>query len=253
MKLAPSPRGCPPDYIGVGTANAGCAWWHKLLLKHPAVKRPAAGRSLEFFATFCTRAMTDEDVSAYHAHFARGEKKVIGEWTSDYIHQAWTPMLLQRAAPDAKLLVMLMNPVDRYATNLAGKRDRDTQPSLAESLARGLYAEQLRGLLDYYARDQILVLQRERCAKEPVAEYERTLRFLGVDPGFRPKALETGWPRRKRAELWPDIEVPLRKALEADVRELRELVPDLDLSLWPEFAHLGERGPDTPALHPTSV
>jgi hypothetical protein len=264
----------PPDYIGVGTGNAGCAWWHKLLLEHPAVKRPAAGRSLEFFATFCTRAMTDEDIAAYHAHFARDGKKVIGEWTPDYIHQAWTPMLLNRAAPDAKLLVMLMNPVHRYAATVAERRrkgDRDNQPSLAESLARGHYAEQLRSLLVYYAREQVLVLQLERCVREPAAEYERTLKFLGVDAGFRPEVLragplerarrklgsaeapDLGAPRRKLAELWPDTAIPLTKALEADVRELRELVPELDLSLWPEFAHPGDTSPGTPALYPTSV
>ena len=272
-KKAPSAklRGSPPDYVGVGTAEAGCAWWHKLLLQHPAVGRPASGRSLGFFATFCTRAMTDDDIAAYRAHFARGDKKVIGEWTPDYIHQAWAPMLLQRAAPDAKLLVMLTNPVDRYAAALAAKRDRDTEPSLAENLARGRYADQLRGLLDYYAREQILVLQFERCVKEPSAQYERTLRFLGVDAGFRPEVLRSGplrrarrvlggaeepvlgAPERRRAPLWADTEVPLIKALEPQVAELRELVPDLDLSLWPEFAHLAGGSPDTPALSATSV
>jgi len=273
-ELARTPEGGPPDFVGVGTADAGCAWWHKLLLEHPSVKRPAAGRGLEFFATFCTRAMTDEDIAAYHAHFPRGERKIVGEWTADYIHQAWTPMLLQRAAPDAKLLVILMNPIHRYAANVAEprrKRDPDTQPSLAESLARGRYADLLRGLLEYYARDQILVLQFERCVKEPSAQYERTLRFLGVDADFRPEMLRSGRlqrarrvlggagepalgaPERKRAALWPDTAVPLTNALEPQVAELRMLVPELDLSLWPEFAHLAGGEPDTPALSPISV
>jgi hypothetical protein len=235
----PAAKGSPPAFIGVGTADAGCAWWHKLLLAHPAIKRPRAGRALEFFATFCTRAMTDEDISAYHAHFPRADGKITGEWTADYLHQAWTPMLLQRAAPDAKLLVMLVNPVDRYAANVAAprsKRNPDVEPSLAESLARGRYAEQLRGLLDYYAREQILVLQFERCVQDPVGQYERTLRFLEVDDGCRPEALSDRAPRRKRAELWPEIERPLIKALGPQVRELRSLVPDLDVSLWPELA-----------------
>jgi len=272
QKAAPRGDG-GPDYIGVGTGNAGCAWWHKLLLEHPDIKRSPARRSLEFFATFCTRAMTDEDIAAYRGHFPSGDG-VIGEWTPDYIHQAWTPMLLHRAAPDARLLVMLMNPLHRYAASVAERRrsgDSDTQPSLAESLARGRYTEQLRGLLRYYARDQILVLQFERCVEEPAAQYERTLRFLGVDAGFRPEVLRTsplqrarrilagaeepdlGAPTRRRAELWPDTAVPLQKTLEADVLQLRELVPDLDLSLWPEFAHLGDTESDTPAQNPISV
>ena len=255
-------EGGPPEYLGVGSGDSGCAWWHKLLLEHPSVKRPGAGRSLDFFATFCTRAMTDEDLAAYHARFRRGAEKVVGEWTSDYMHQAWTPMLLHRAAPDARLLVMLVNPVDRYAANVAEprrRRDPDSQPSLAESLARGRYARQLRALLDHYDRERILVLQFERCVADPAGEYERTLRFLGVDDGFRPEPLRSGpverarrklgrgedpaggAPRRKRAELWPDLKVPLVKDLEPDVLELRGLVPELDLSLWAEFAHLADR------------
>jgi len=273
VRRATSRRPGGPDYIGVGTGNAGCAWWHKLLLEHPEIRRSPTGRALDFFSTFCTRPMTDDDIAAYHGHFPRGEG-VIGEWTPGYIHQAWTPMLLHRAAPDARLLVMLMNPLHRYAATVAERRrsgDSDAQPSLAESLARGRYTEQLRGLLDYYARDQILVLQFERCVKEPAAMYERTLSFLGVDPGFRAEALRTspvqrarrilagaeerdlGAPTRRRAELWPDTAVPLQKALEAEVLRLHGLVPELDLSLWPEFAHIGDATPDTPALNPTSV
>jgi hypothetical protein len=234
------PAGGAPDFIGVGTAEAGCAWWHRLLLEHPQVKRPPAGRGLEFFATFCTRAMTDEDIAEYRSHFAREEGEVIGEWTADYVHQAWTPMLLQRAAPDAKLLVMLANPVDRYAANVAAprrKRDPDVEPSLAESLARGRYADQLRGLFDHYSREQVLILQFERCVADPAGQYRRTLRFLEVDERFRPAGLDEPPPRRRRrAELWPEIEEPLLKALESQVREVRALVPDLDVSLWPEFA-----------------
>ena len=243
VKWAPSPRAGDsraPDFIGVGTADAGCAWWHKLLLEHPQVGRPRAGRSLEFFATFCTRAMTDEDIAEYHSHFPRSAGEVIGEWTPDYVHQAWTPMLLGRAAPDAKLLVMLANPVDRYAANVTAarrKRDPDVEPSLAESLARGRYADQLRGLFDHYSREQVLILQFERCVADPAGQYERTLRFLEVDASFRPDGLSEPAPRRRRrAELWPEIEEPLLKALDSQVREARALVPDLDISLWPEFA-----------------
>jgi hypothetical protein len=247
----PAAKGRAPDYVGVGTADAGCKWWHTLLLEHDSIDAPSK-RSLEFFATFCTRAMTDADVAAYHAHFTQPADKVVGEWTPDYMYESWTPMLLHRAAPDAKLLVMLMNPVERYATTLARtrrKRRRETD-SVSNSVSRGRYTPQLRGLLDYYDRDQILVLQLDRCRRDPAGEYARTLRFLGVPDDFRPAALRRGPLQRARrrlapgtaeedgVELWPDLEIPLLKELEADLLELRALVPDLDLALWPQFAHL---------------
>jgi hypothetical protein len=92
------------------------------------------------------------------------------------------------------------------------------------------------------------VLQLERCLADPLGQYARTLDFLGVDAGFQPGGLRrrllrrssrtAGAPARPDAKLWPDLEVPMLTELEADVRELRELVPDLDLSLWPQFARV---------------
>ncbi len=239
------PRSLGPDYVGVGTEDAGCRWWHGLLLEHAAIDAPGE-RELDFFGTFCTRAMTDEDVAAYHARFEPRPGKITGEWTRTYMYESWTPTLLHRAAPDAKLLVMLMNPVDRYAINLARsrRRRRNETDTLSNTVSVGRYAPQLRGLLEHYDRDRILVLQLERCLADPGREYARTLEFLGVDAGFRPSGLRRrllrrrtdGAPKRPDVELWPDLEVPMLKELESDVRELRELVPDLDVSLWPQFA-----------------
>jgi hypothetical protein len=46
----------PPDFIGIGTANAGTGWWHELLLAHPRIRPPRGGRAeLHFFEQFCTR------------------------------------------------------------------------------------------------------------------------------------------------------------------------------------------------------
>ncbi len=250
--------GGPPDFVGVGTSHSGFSWWHKLLLEHPGVKRAGGRRSLDFFETFCTRAMTDEDVAAYHANFKRGPNKIVGEWSSDYMFEAWTPPLLKRAAPDAKILVMLVDPLVRYGAELIRKRGTQGDTDIAaNSPARGRYALQLRRLLRHYDRDQILVLQVEQCLADPAGQYARTLRFLGADEDFKPSAVRDGPvdqarrglgragvtprpPNLKRPELWPELSAPLLKHLEADVRELVELVPELDLSLWPDFAHLAQ-------------
>jgi hypothetical protein len=48
---------------------------------------------------------------------------------------------------------------------------------------------------------------------------------------------------REHAPLWPDLEAALHTALDPDVEALSDLVPLLDLSLWPNFAHLATRAP----------
>jgi hypothetical protein len=267
-------EGRPPDFVGVGTSHSAFGWWHRLLLQHPAIASPLRGRSLDFFDTFCTRAMTGEDIREYHARFARPPEKVVGEWSQDYMYGIWAPMLLKRAAPEAKLLVMLVDPVMRFREMIANswqRRSADERTHnraaetdfLSNSVPRGRYAGQLRNLFAHFPRERVLVLQQERCMRDPAGEYARTLRFLGVDDGFTPDKFREGplqrarrtlgrakmrlkgvTPGPARPELWPDIEIPLVAELERDVRELKALVPELDLSLWPSFAHLEASAPE---------
>ncbi|HEU4658196.1 MAG TPA: sulfotransferase domain-containing protein [Capillimicrobium sp.] len=257
----------PPDFVGVGSQGTATQWWHRLLLQHPAIRKPDGRRELHFFDRLCTREMTDEDVAEYHARFPRRPGELTGEWTPRYMYDPWTPVLLQRAAPDAKLIAMVGDPIERYRLRLQEERGEDVseQVFMTDAVERGRYATQLKHLRAFFPAERILVLQHERCRRDPVGEYRRTLRFLGLDEASVPKpVLIAGgqaehWyapiartlrlhriarrdrppaerPERERVELWPDIVASLREELEPEVRELQELVPELDLSLWRNFA-----------------
>jgi hypothetical protein len=259
----------PPDFVGVGAAGAGTRWWHSLLLAHPEIAPPRARRrALHFFDGFCAREMTDADVAAYHARFPRRDGAIAGEWTGRYMFDAWTPPLLRRAAPGAKLLVMLSDPIERYRalfTERLAKRSDGDRLYMADVVDRRSFGAQLARLQRFYDPERILVLQFERCRRDPAGEYRRTLEFLGVrDTAFAPRRLRLGgggllarlMPRRvaerlagrpvaerEHAPLWPDLEAALHTALDPDVEALSDLVPLLDLSLWPNFVHLATRAP----------
>lgn len=242
----------PPDFVGVGAVSSGGQWWHGLLLQHPEVEpRSTRRRELRFFERFCTRPMTGADIAAYHASFPRREGRITGEWGARYMYDAWTPLLLRRAAPEAKLLVMLNDPLERFRRRYA--------LCASDAAGRGRYASQVRALMANFDRDRILVLQYEQCRLDPLGEYARTLRFLGITDDFVPRLEEAPLGRlyargRRLAgqakhllltrklistiELWPDLELSLVLELEREMRDLKELVPGLDLGLWPRFAHL---------------
>lgn len=248
----------PPDYVGVGTMAAGSLWWHGLLLAHPGVEpRHAEQRGLHFFERFCKRPMTDDDVAEYHASFARSEGRIVGEWTQRYVFDAWTPLLLARAAPDARLLMLVSDPVERYRKKLASVRREATDAdeyAMSDMAARGRYATQLRNLLEFFPRERVLVLQSERCVADPVAQYRRMTRFLGLADHLPPRLkrsplqrLRTALGRERRterhakADLWPELAAALRADLEPEAHALRELVPDLDLALWTDLFPPGRR------------
>jgi hypothetical protein len=259
--------------------GSGTAWWQRALLAHPEISGPSGhSRGLNYFTQFCGRAMEDADVAGYHAHFPAGDGMVCGEWSGRYMQDAWTPPLLHRVAPESKLLVMLSDPIDRYRAVFADRvaqapeGKRIYTPDVVE---RRRYAAQLERLHRFFAPDRVLVLQYERCRREPAAQYRRTLEFLGVrDVAFVPRPLRrdvggsararavgtlmrlpglrrvrgpvvervTGRPTAERAAaaLWPELEAALRTAFDPDVTALRRLVPELDLALWPNFAHLAQ-------------
>ncbi len=235
----------PPDFVGIGTQRSGTTWWYGLVTDHPRI-HPGA-KELHFFDRYFGRDFSDADVAEYHQRFRRPRGQLIGEWTPRYMHDFWTPALLRRAAPDVRVLVLLRDPLQRFRSGLShelegfvqGVRRRRREyagaVSACDSLARSLYAGQLRGLLDHFERDQVLVLQYERCVANPEVELRRTFEFIGADPPDHiPSFLER---RAGRPQETVDVNAPVAEAALAAIRRdavgLRALAPEIDLDLWP--------------------
>lgn len=236
----------PPDFIGVGTQRSGTTWWFATLLQHPGIRPPRERRKeLHFFNRFAWQAMSDADIARYHNRFPRRPGQLTGEWTPRYMHNFWTPPLIRRAAPDARLLVMFRDPIERYRSGVPKEQTvdpgRPVDAIVADAIERGRYASQLERLRAGHPGAEILILQYEKCVADPVGQYQRTLRFLGADPDHVPRDVER--PRGKsqapsKKPLWPDIVEALTTTLEPEVRRLAAIAPEVDVSLWPNFAHV---------------
>ena len=244
MAAAPEIVG-PPDFVGVGTQRSGTTWWFETLLEHPQVRGPRNGhKEQHFFDRFCRRELRDQDIRRYHRKFPREPGQIAGEWTPRYMFDFWTPPLIARAAPAAKLLIMLRDPIERFRSGLPHRLSATThpvtEPAVADAFERGRYASQLRRVLTYHDRERILILQYEKCRADPAGEYRRTLSFLGVDPDHRPSAfaeLRGSTQAGSRQPLWDHLVAGLLATYEPEVAALTELAPEIDLSLWPNFAH----------------
>ena len=144
----PCPDGwqtAPPDFVGVGAQRSGTTWWTALIADHPQVARMVT-KELHFFDDFANSGPSPDVARQYARYFPRPPGRVAGEWTPRYMFDLWTPALLRRCAPDAKLLVLLRDPVERYRSHLARARKRAEQrgrslsPALTnEAIARGRY------------------------------------------------------------------------------------------------------------------
>jgi Sulfotransferase domain len=232
----------PPDFVGIGVQKAGTTWWFDAICAHPDVSfRPDIHKERHFFDRYAIRSFGPGDCSRYHGWFPRPPGSLTGEWTPDYMHLAWVPPLLAQAAPRARLLVLLRDPVERFRSGLAhSRRDRGrlTTEMYQDSFARGLYHDALRRWSLSYPAHQILVQQYERCVADPEGELDRTYRFLGLDPfafeGVQGQVNTTA----HAVDLHQDIRRRLVELYTPDVTELSASFPDIDLALWPNFAHI---------------
>lgn len=236
----------PPDFVGVGTQRAGTSWWYRYAIEaHPRVNRANPElKELHFFDRFWTEPVPDDLAADYARMFPRPEGSLAGEWTPRYIHDPWTPPLLARAAPDARLIVTLRDPIDRFMSGIARdrrrlKRQGRSLPAsyISDHIGRSLYLDSLRRLFGHFERDRVLVLQYERCLAEPVAEAGRTQAFLGLDPieSHPPELTERTRPEASKPELTDHMRATLAGHFSEDAAGTIELC-GLEADLWPTLS-----------------
>ncbi len=243
-RKAPGEDVGPPDFVGIGVQKAGTTWWYGLLMEHPGVSgRPEIHKERHFLSRFGTAAFGAQDVHAYHGWFPRRPGTLAGEWTPDYLYFPWVAPLLAMAAPEARLLLMLRDPVERFRSGLSHQLRHGASPTgatIAEAVNRGFYDAALGRWFGHFPPDRVLVLQYERCAEDPAGELARSYRFLGLDDGFRPPHLDrpVSPTTDGRVHLDDDARRRLVDTYAPDVKALLARLPELDVALWPNFASL---------------
>jgi hypothetical protein len=244
----------PPDFVIVGAEKAGTTRWMRLVSEHPDVYLEQGRREIHFWDHMAGRWPTQADFDRYHRFFPRPPGGITGEKTPQYMNLWWIPRMLAEAAPDARIIVILRDPIERYLSGRTqGEKPRAaavargmtdskfTQLAVINAMHRGQYALQLEWLMDAYPREQILVLQHEQCIEATLPMLARTYEFLGIAPFAPDPALleqEINTAKTDKVPLEPERRELLLRLYRPQVKRLKEMVPDLDLSLWRNFADL---------------
>ncbi len=241
----------PPDFIGVGVHKAGTTWWWALLVGHPAIDGVPRRKELHLLDRMKDDPISDDQKDWYYRQFPRLPGHLAGEWTPRYQALPRMPSVVREVAPGAKLLTIVRDPVERYRSGLNQWHEenrrrslkRDEKAGKREARMRGYYGRQVQRLVEVVGPEHMLVLQYERCVREPAKEFARTLEFLALEPYEPdPRLLQTRVNQTlgdKRSVPAQD-EAALIAQYEPEVALLKRLVPDLDLSLWPRFRHLDQ-------------
>ncbi len=206
-----------PEFLIIGAQRCGTSSLYKYLEQHPFVVASLRKETEYLSARWC------KGEAWYRAHFPsarrrafehrlRGRPIVSFEASPNYLFHPQAPARAARLLPEAKLVVLLRNPVDRAFSHyqhevrasreslsfeealeqepgrLAGQEERMSADPCFRSLgwerhsyvSRGLYAEQLERWMTLFSPDRVLVLASEELYADPASTFRRLIAFLGL-------------------------------------------------------------------------
>lgn len=238
-----------PDFVIIGTQRGGTTSLHAYLAAHPLVQLPAK-KELHFLTDRHERGR-DWYLGQFPRNLPAGT--ITGEATPYALFHPLSPARLHAAAPEAKLIVLLRNPVDRAYSHYLLERSRGDEPlgfaealaaeparlageeaklradptyvsrtyNQASYLARGDYAAQLERWFAHVPRDRFLILRSEDLYREPAAIFTRVTDFLGL-----PRAESATFIAHNRSD-GPPLDPALRDRLAAHFAPANARLRDL--------------------------
>jgi hypothetical protein len=212
-----------PDFLVIGAPKAGTTALHAALAGHPGlylspVKEP------KFFLSDGPPPTKGGpgDALTYREHiWRRPDYEALfdaappgtlrGESTPLYLYDRAAMRRIREAIPDAKLIVVVRDPVERAHSNwthlwsaglepvgdfvrACGEEERRIAAGWASFwhyTGLGRYGEQLEYLFTLFPREQVLVLRYRQLVDQPARVLDRICAFLGV-----PQGVLTGIPRQ---------------------------------------------------------
>ena len=196
-----------PAAMIIGAMKSGTSSLHNYLTQHPGVIAPLR-KEVHYFDL-----QYGKGERWYRANFGKaGQAGLNLDSSPYYLFHPLAPQRAHELLPEAKLIVLLRDPVRRAYSHYWHERDKkrerlsfedavaaepervgDDEQRLARGeieqshahqhctyLARGRYAEQIERWLRFYPRERLLVLQFEDLGRAPMVTLHRTLEYLGL-------------------------------------------------------------------------
>ena len=265
-----------PNFLIIGAPRSGTTTLYEGLLEHPEVYMPSL-KEPWFFALEGEvgpfRGPGDDhnvrrgvrDLDSYRALFkgVSGESAV-GEASTLYLYSPVAPFRIKEKTPEAKLIAILRNPVDRAYSNYMqhvqqGREMLSFTAALEAEQERirahwspfwfyrqlGFYTEQLSRYLNIFDREQIKVFLYEDLERDLGAVLEEVFHFLDVDKNFTPTLSVRhnmgGIPKSRALHSFLSYSNPLKTALKpffprALRKRLRVYVRNRNLNEGPQVS-----------------
>lgn len=237
-----------PNFLIIGAAKSGTTALYHYLKQHPQVymspmKEPHffafEGEKLDFQGPWDTQEQLNHvsitSLDTYRLQFQGVSNEVaIGEASALYLYIPRTPERIRYYIPDAKLIAILRNPVERAysAYTFLTREGREPLTDFAQALREeknrishnwvplyyyqqlGFYYAQLKRYFDAFEQDQIRVYLYEDLNMNSAGMLQDIFRFLNVDDSFIPdmdlKHNVSGIPKNKALNTFLRTRYPIK-------------------------------------------
>jgi Sulfotransferase domain len=245
-----------PTFLIIGAQKSATRWLRFNLGLHPDVY--AAPNEIEFFNN--RNRYNDLGVSWYRSQFEGWAGESIGgEATPGYMFWRHQPTIcserVRSVVPDARLIAILRNPIDRAHSAMLHHIARNALPpdsDLVDIVRRtradrdplglisgGWYAESLEPYRQRFG-DQLLVVLHDDVGTDARGVYDRALRHVGARPDWAPSDLgqvrfsyrdRPGGGANETRPLTAEQRRDLYSYFSDDISRLAEML-GRDLSIW---------------------
>lgn len=221
-----------PNFMIVGAMKAATTTLAALIGEHPQGFMTDPKEPGFFAVAEPTSAARDRYRSLFDA---AGSAVAVGEASTHYTKAPQirgVPRRLARTLPELRIVYLVRDPVERirsmYLHQVGQRRERrplrDAVFADSRYLDYSRYGYQMDRYLEWFPREQILVLRAEDLATDPVTTLSTVAEFLGIDDEWPATARSE---RRNTADQWrmyPDRFTRVRDVVRAT--RLHEQVPE---------------------------
>lgn len=247
-----------PTIVVVGAQRSGTTTLFRLLSDHPQILRPTVSKGMAYFDLNYQQGLAwyrgRFPLRRPWARLGGSKAKMTFESSGYYMFHPLAAQRIARDLPDAKVIVMLRNPVDRAysahrhelrrgfetepfetaidleSTRLDGEVDRILADPTYHSfdhqhhayLARGEYAQQVRRLFATVGRDNTYVIDADDFFSDPSLGFTDLCAWLGLEAP-RPSRNEV-WNAQPREPMPDELRERLMQHFEESDRALADLL-----------------------------
>lgn len=195
------------DFLLIGAQKSATTLLHRCLVRHPDIFIPR--HEITFFENPFYRDGDSSDLERHYRGAPPGTLR--GLKRPDLLARPECPARIKRFAPEAKLIAIIRDPVDRAISGfhaymlfsylplmdietgirriLGGYYDQ-SHPRARDVIEYGEYGAQLERYLSYFDRDQLHITTYEAFTRDTLGGLQRVCEFLGARTDYRPEKID---------------------------------------------------------------